>query len=1381
MNLKTLVEELKKKLQGVGNFIPPVNAYSAVQTLRQPQARQDLWKRISPEPLVGLEPGSAGFKTPEQRKNLATGVENLMYSIPAVGGTAGRLAFNLRSAAVTAGLMTAGTAGLQSLKGEKPSLSSLAPVAAMSFLMGGIQPQGGTSQELAIVQAFKKGAINEQEAKALMGNLSKIKVEPKVAKAGMYDTNKPIDFVSKKVPYQDLGNTFDIVQGNNKLATVRMDMVPQNGKLELHDLFVNKDLQQQGIGTKVIERIFEKPGVTHLTFNVPKNEPPFWKKIGAEYIGQERMMLDKQNFKKYVAQQPLSVQPKGVSPQIIRTTPPLSPTIKGVTTQAQKGVSPIVKGVSGTKKVVEFPTASQPTSQPPKPQPSIKPNPLTLEAKPEGALADSSSLYFNTDRLNVKEKAKTFVTKTIEEVKPVIEKVSGKKLSNKEVVDFANNSARVLNSVITKQETLAWEAKLLKARQLLAQQAKEGKVTQEYLDNLMAVKTQGTDIARKLQSMAIGADPKNVTVKQAILEAVLKLTQDTEEVLSKARGVDFNNYEQAASFYRQFVKPKAGDWLEKIRYSSMLSSPNTHINNTSSNLQGTGLIAPIEKTISGGVDRFLSAINPKRQRTQFVGEGLAYAKGYYSKLGNAYKNFIDTMRGTKISSTQEMYNLPLTEVGTKGRKVENVLSFFPKLLQAEDEFFQTLTEGGVKSSLTFRQGKGVKVADIEGAAYLEGRKRLFNAAFGLKEEGYVLKALEYIPQKVAEARMHSNPVISTIAKYTFPFVRIPSNILKASVEYGPLGVATLPGASDKVGQLSKAILGSAIGASAALLVGEDRLTWAEPTDEKKRNAARAARWQPYSLKIGNTYLSYAKMHPAIAFPLALVAAVRDSQKKKLLDDGKVETVLDGVAKWVNFYATMSYVKNIGDMVSGVQGDLSAGTRQASNYVQQLVPFRALMGWVTRIVDKTQRQVDSNGNILTKQLQSLMTQIPGLSGQVPARVDSKGNPIENPHRFINAISPIKVSTENPQLMKIYNLLEAKAQSTRQENAIKQQVLDTGQEQIYNGKKFYLSKELDTATGEYKPVVKSIKVAQTVSGVYSGLPKEYGTSSDSPKNLLQKIAVYGTGIFKDPSGTINAIKTGQPIRKVSGDAVVVERLIGLDKLDQGDQSTQVDHVIAVSLGGTNDESNLAIISTQDNQAKGIVDTYLSNELKAGRITKKVAQERDLNWRNEINNLPATEKAKALAILKSAPVKQEVKVSTGILDTLSAREYEPIFNSETQTYSDIQIKIPEYPKLSGMAELDKQLKSKYTSALSTAKTNIGKLYVDGQITAQEANDAILALKGKSGSAKKPTKITFKVVKYKPATINLKRRALPKLSIVKLAKPKITKSTTRRYTIRA
>jgi len=356
---------------------------------------------------------------------------------------------------------------------------------------------------------------------------------------------------------------------------------------------------------------------------------------------------------------------------------------------------------------------------------------------------------------------------------------------------------------------------------------------------------------------------------------------------------------------------------------------------------------------------------------------------------------------------------------------------------------------------------------------------------------------------------------------------------------------------------------------------------------------------------------------------------------------------------------------------------------------------------------------------------------------------------------------------------YNMIMGAKQVAAKEQNIRDQVLASGQEQTYNGKKYYLSKELDTKTGEYNPVVKSTKVSQTTSELYKNLPKEYETESDSPKNILSKVVVYGTGIFKDPEGTINAIKTGQPIRKVRGDAVVVERIKNLASLDQGDKDTEVDHIIPIALGGDNSESNLAVISKQDNRAKGIVDTYLASELEAGRITKKVAQERDLNWRNEINNLPPDKKSAATTILSQKPVASKPIATTqalGILSTLANKTFEKIKTVDSNgvtKYSDVQVKIPIYPTLTGQTEVDKALKSKYTSALSTAKSNIIKLHLAGQITAQEANDALLTIKLLNSSKGTGSTLSSKKIQtaYKKLMTNLTKLA-------KFKEPKSLKS---------
>jgi hypothetical protein len=351
--------------------------------------------------------------------------------------------------------------------------------------------------------------------------------------------------------------------------------------------------------------------------------------------------------------------------------------------------------------------------------------------------------------------------------------------------------------------------------------------------------------------------------------------------------------------------------------------------------------------------------------------------------------------------------------------VEKTLNFPLRLLEGMDIFFTTLTEGGLEKSLNYAAKKNIlRSVDIAG----EAAQRVFRA--GGKEQGYVLNAVDSITNLIMAARNSDNPIVSTIAKFTLPFVKTPTELFKQGIEYSPLGLTTLLGAGNKTEQLAKMIIGSASAVGAATLLGQDRLTWAEPTNAKQKAEFRAAGRQPYSIKIGDNWVSYSKIHPAIAFNFALISAIDDGLKNKRLTESDAENLLSSFAKWGNFIADQSYLKNIGDFVAATKGDLGGYTKLFSNYPQQLVPFRALLSWVERLTDPVQRQVDPEGSILDRQMEQFMTQIPGLAQKVQPRKGPLGEPIENQNRFLNAFSPNRITTVEPSYESIFQLKEQK---------------------------------------------------------------------------------------------------------------------------------------------------------------------------------------------------------------------------------------------------------------------------------------------------------------------------------------------------------------------
>ncbi len=647
----------------------------------------------------------------------------------------------------------------------------------------------------------------------------------------------------------------------------------------------------------------------------------------------------------------------------------------------------------------------------------------------------SSTIKYNTKHLNVNELSKAQVTQAIEEARPQIEQAVGKKLTNAEAINYANKTSDILQKTVGVEQTKKSIAANLNLRRQIARASQEGKVTPELIEAIVKDKAAGADIARQLQARAINADPAEQGPLGVILQAVLKKNDNTDEILRAAEGVDFNDANQATAFYRQFVKPTAEDWIDKLRYNSMLSSPNTHTVNIASNYQGTGIVTPIEKTITGGVD-WLRATATGGERKAFAGEGAQYAKGYYSNLGEATKRFVDVMSGKSFIENPDVRSIPLSTGGVT-RKVEKAADLPMRLMEGMDQFFSALTEGGTTEALKYRATKISGVKDIAGQAAEEAAYRLFRQDLNTPQQGTLLGAADVMTKTLYTLRSSDNTLMRIFAKFTLPFVRTGTNLAKQGVEYNPVGaLATIPGRTETLAiesQVAKSIIGMAATVGATMLATSDRLSWAEPTSAKMKDAWRAAGKQQYSIKWGDKWISYSKLHPAVAFNLAMVAAIYDAHVNKKLGENDTDTLINGLAKVSRFFFDQTYVRNIGDALAVARGDVEGTGRLLANYPQQLVPFRAMMGWIARWVDPVQRKADPSGSVFEKQLQYLMLQIPGLSKNVPARLGPDNKPIPMTDRTINAISPARITTENPELLKVYNQL---SETSRKNSLINQ---------------------------------------------------------------------------------------------------------------------------------------------------------------------------------------------------------------------------------------------------------------------------------------------------------------------------------------------------------
>ncbi|MBI3980965.1 hypothetical protein HY345_03115 [Candidatus Microgenomates bacterium] len=642
--------------------------------------------------------------------------------------------------------------------------------------------------------------------------------------------------------------------------------------------------------------------------------------------------------------------------------------------------------------------------------------------------------------VKVTEESAKALGKVIDEVTPDLAKVKGKPLTHEEVVEAAKTSD-ILRKGTPRESTLQAEAALLKAKQNLAALAKGETVTSEFIEALKTVSSKASDLGRQLESLKIEADPELFTLKSQMIKKLADLGIETDKILEAAKGVDFNNAKQATEFYRKFVKPTFSELIDEYRYINLLSSPLTHIVNAFSNILQATALNPSVKLVSGGIDFIYSGLR-RSERLHYVSEVPAYYKGVFNSTSDAISKAFRVIRGQELVYRPDLSTIPT------GTKLLAPFQFIPRLLEASDVFFRTLIEAGEKEALALKYSKQGTFVDeavqssIDQIARSKAEYYVFRQALDPSNksgQGIVLSAIDDFTNKVYGLR---NVKFLPI-KWFIPFVQTPMNILKQGLEFSPLGITTLAKNTNKIEQVAKATVGSMVFMGAGYIAAKGDSTWALPRDKKERDYFYASGRQPYSLKIGNKWYSYARLGP-LAYPIALAAAVKyyteDNPKAATQETlEKIGGILAGLA---GFFADQSYVEGLGNFIDAARGDEEAIGRAAAQIPSQLIPLASLQRWIADMVDPVFRKTQK-GISVEAILQNLQKGIPGLSKGIPGVIEPLPA-FKTPRREIErkqfpavrALSPIRVTQENKKYEDLYQLLLKRRERSARVNQLKE---------------------------------------------------------------------------------------------------------------------------------------------------------------------------------------------------------------------------------------------------------------------------------------------------------------------------------------------------------
>jgi len=114
-----------------------------------------------------------------------------------------------------------------------------------------------------------------------------------------------------------------------------------------------------------------------------------------------------------------------------------------------------------------------------------------------------------------------------------------------------------------------------------------------------------------------------------------------------------------------------------------------------------------------------------------------------------------------------------------------------------------------------------------------------------------------------------------------------------------------------------------------------------------------------------------------------------------------------------------------------------------------------------------------------------------------------------------------------------------------------------------------------------------------------------------DFIAMTMLYANAIGTDPETAFNRIFTGQTIRKIDNGAIIVERMpveesqAEKTKRNANNPQVKLDHTIPLQLGGSNASSNLKIVTNAEWKKYTPVENALGRALKAGKISKKEAQ--------------------------------------------------------------------------------------------------------------------------------------------------------------------------------
>ncbi|QTH21720.1 hypothetical protein HRJ34_26050 [Rhizorhabdus wittichii] len=245
-------------------------------------------------------------------------------------------------------------------------------------------------------------------------------------------------------------------------------------------------------------------------------------------------------------------------------------------------------------------------------------------------------------------------------------------------------------------------------------------------------------------------------------------------------------------------------------------------------------------------------------------------------------------------------------------------------------------------------------------------------------------------------------------KLFLPFVRTPLNLLKYATERSPAAPvlkefreAMQKGGMARDQAVARVSMGSGLAALATAWALDGRLSGSGPTDPREREALRNTGWQPFSVKVGDRWYSYQRIDP---FARILSTAADFATFGEYMTDEERQNI--GTSLALAIARNVSTMPTLDPAASAFEA-LSDPDRYLGRYAKNLAASAA----VPNIVTQTNSALDPYMRETDTLMDTIKSRVPGLSDEIPPRMNLWGDPIERGNAAgPDILSPVWVSEE-----------------------------------------------------------------------------------------------------------------------------------------------------------------------------------------------------------------------------------------------------------------------------------------------------------------------------------------------------------------------------------